>query len=1134
MAEAEAEIQKQIDKDNEEEAAELKEVADAKNVSEAGEVPMSGAMQAAKQAAIDEKEEKQELAEVAEKDVVNEDSKKAMGDMLAEKMEKQKMDNKAEADEAAELKEVAEAKKVSEAGEMPMSGAMQAAKQAAIDEKEDKQELADIAEKDLVNEDSKKAMGDMLAGKMEKQAEEEIQTQVDKDNEEEAAELEEVAEAKKVSEAEPVPMSGAMQAAKQAAIDEKEEKQELAEIAEKDLVNEDSKKSMGDMLAEKMEKEKRQAEEGIQTQIDKDNEEEAAELEEVADAKKLSEAEPVPMSGAMQAAKQAAIDEEEVGDVAAEEEMSIKGRLLAGKIMPDVLKETCDAMVTITYGDNVVESEEKVLTPTQTKEMPNVSWKGEEGTLYTVVMTDPDAISRQNPLFREFVHYAAVNVTGSEISADSDVNVALQYAGPGPPYNSGLHRYVWLVYAQTVEADCDDLSKYLEGRGGKKVDEWCREKGMTLTAANFYEAEWDESVDDNHKNILGFLPPPEYRSPAQKAEVAAEEQRQKEEDEKQEKQELAEIAEKDLVNEDSKKAMGDMLAEKMEKEKKQAEQEIQTQIDKDNKKEAAELEEVAAAKKVSEAEPVPMSGAMQAAKQAAMDDKEEAAELEEVAAAKKVSKAEPVPMSGAMQVAKQAAMDNKEETAELEEVAAAKKVSEAEPVPMSGAMQAAKQAAMDNKEEAAELEEVAAAKKVSEAEPVPMSGAMQAAKQAAMDEKEEKQELAEIAEKDLVNEDSKKEMGDMLAEKMEKEKKQAEEDIQTQIDKDNKEEAAELEEVAEAKKVSEAEPVPMSGAMQAAKQATIDEKEEKQELAEVAEKDLVNKDSKKAMGDMLAEKMEKQKMDNKAEADKAAELKEVAEAKKVSEAEPVPMPGAMQAAKQQAIDAKEEKEELDDLKEKDLVNEDSKSAMAEIVEKKKAKDAEAAEEEEMEEEVDAASPAAKSPVVSSEYDKTKVIYIAKAVKAEMQKLYSDDGCRHVIIRVDEKKKKGRKKYYAELASSGDDNLGAVLSTIESDPNQIYFSFIQIDTTDASGSNRTKYCFSQYMGSNVGATTRAKVMSYLGELKKMCSKEDMSVMGVDTDNYKEEYTPKNLSTQLHRSGSHKPDCYLFGSLGEYRM
>ena len=50
--------------------------------------------------------------------------------------------------------------------------------------------------------------------------------------------------------------------------------------------------------------------------------------------------------------------------------------------------------------------------------MPTVSWKGADDTLYTVIMTDPDAISREKPLFREFVHYAAVNVTGSEISGD--------------------------------------------------------------------------------------------------------------------------------------------------------------------------------------------------------------------------------------------------------------------------------------------------------------------------------------------------------------------------------------------------------------------------------------------------------------------------------------------------------------------------------------------------------------------------------------------------------------------------------------------------------------------------------------------------------------------------------------------
>jgi len=151
--------------------------------------------------------------------------------------------------------------------------------------------------------------------------------------------------------------------------------------------------------------------------------------------------------------------------------------------------------------------------------MPTVSWKGADDTLYTVIMTDPDAISREKPLFREFVHYAAVNVTGSEISADSDVNVALQYAGPGPPCNSGLHRYVWLVYSQAGEVDASELSAYLEGRGGKKTDAWCKEKGMTLVGANYYEAEWDEEVDNNHKAIA-FVPPPEYQSPSQKAAVA--------------------------------------------------------------------------------------------------------------------------------------------------------------------------------------------------------------------------------------------------------------------------------------------------------------------------------------------------------------------------------------------------------------------------------------------------------------------------------------------------------------------------------------------------------------------------------------------------------------------------------------
>ena len=43
---------------------------------------------------------------------------------------------------------------------------------------------------------------------------------------------------------------------------------------------------------------------------------------------------------------------------------------------------------------------------------------------------------------------------------------------------------------------------------------------MGPVAVACYEGTWDESVDVLH-NTLGFTPPPEYRSPAQQARVAA-------------------------------------------------------------------------------------------------------------------------------------------------------------------------------------------------------------------------------------------------------------------------------------------------------------------------------------------------------------------------------------------------------------------------------------------------------------------------------------------------------------------------------------------------------------------------------------------------------------------------------------
>ena len=151
-------------------------------------------------------------------------------------------------------------------------------------------------------------------------------------------------------------------------------------------------------------------------------------------------------------------------------------------------------------------------TPIASASAPTISFTGAEaGKKYCLICTDPDAPSRDEPAYREFVHWVVSDVLSS--SAETIV----EYLGPGPPCNSGLHRYVFLLFEQPDGADVKSLAAAFEGRGGKKAFASAKTAGLgPLVAVDFYEAEWDESVDAVHEAI-GFLPPEKYRSPKQKA-----------------------------------------------------------------------------------------------------------------------------------------------------------------------------------------------------------------------------------------------------------------------------------------------------------------------------------------------------------------------------------------------------------------------------------------------------------------------------------------------------------------------------------------------------------------------------------------------------------------------------------------
>ncbi|XP_073818982.1 protein D3-like [Musca autumnalis] len=163
-------------------------------------------------------------------------------------------------------------------------------------------------------------------------------------------------------------------------------------------------------------------------------------------------------------------------------------------IIPDVIDAKPGAIAMVVYPANVEVELGKELTPTQVKDKPEVSWETDEGALYTLLMVDPDAPSRQDPTYREALHWLVINIPGKGISKGQTV---AEYIGSGPPDGSGLHRYVFLVFKQEKNISTDEfISKTsLEGRLNVKTRDYITKYKLgNPVAGNYYEAKYDEFV----------------------------------------------------------------------------------------------------------------------------------------------------------------------------------------------------------------------------------------------------------------------------------------------------------------------------------------------------------------------------------------------------------------------------------------------------------------------------------------------------------------------------------------------------------------------------------------------------------------------------------------------------------------
>ena len=203
---------------------------------------------------------------------------------------------------------------------------------------------------------------------------------------------------------------------------------------------------------------------------------------------------------------------------------------------------------------------------------PDVSYKDyvKDDLFYTLLMCDPDVpsynisttatatanISTVKSITKEYVHWVVVNIPGTaRTQVTAHGTTVLSYQGAMPSYNSGTHRYIFLLYEQSnylLEKDVASSRGYFMGRNGVSTHNWvkstiCKTKTLgslmssssssttkeneTSTEAeleaekeyrvigyplgvNGFSSEWTPDVDTYHHNI-GYKPPNPYQSPSQ-------------------------------------------------------------------------------------------------------------------------------------------------------------------------------------------------------------------------------------------------------------------------------------------------------------------------------------------------------------------------------------------------------------------------------------------------------------------------------------------------------------------------------------------------------------------------------------------------------------------------------------------
>ncbi|XP_029456334.1 39S ribosomal protein L38, mitochondrial [Rhinatrema bivittatum] len=165
-----------------------------------------------------------------------------------------------------------------------------------------------------------------------------------------------------------------------------------------------------------------------------------------------------------------------------------------------------------------------VVTPSEASAPPHVTYEAEEGSLWTLLLTNPDGHLRETEA--EYVHWLVGNIPENRVASGEEI---CHYFPPFPAKGTGYHRHIFILFKQDRPIDFGaDLRPMpchsLKMRTFKTIDFYRKHQDdMTPAGLAFFQCKWEDSVKQVYHHLLNMKEPvfeydrpPVYHPPQKK------------------------------------------------------------------------------------------------------------------------------------------------------------------------------------------------------------------------------------------------------------------------------------------------------------------------------------------------------------------------------------------------------------------------------------------------------------------------------------------------------------------------------------------------------------------------------------------------------------------------------------------